>query len=64
MHEKGQFYEKFIAAYPVSMDGNLFADFMGGVSDYVCGFATSKRGDNLASLRSRSGNAGYIGGWV
>lgn len=46
------------------MDGNLFADSMGGVSDYVCGFAASKRGDNLASLRSRSGNAGYIGGWV
>jgi len=64
LHEKGQFYEKFIAAYPVSMDGNLFADFMGGVSDYVCGSRVDWRRNGLASLRSRSGNAGYIGGWV
>lgn len=46
------------------MDGNLFTDSMGRVSDYVRGFATSKRGDDLASLRSGSDDADYISGRV
>lgn len=64
MREKGQFYEKFVAAYPVSMDGDLPANPMGRTGNYVCSTKTDKRGDDLVDLWGGGCNIDYCGGWV
>lgn len=50
MREKRQFYEKFVTTHPVSMDGDLPVDSMGGAGNYVRGTKTDKRGDDLVDL--------------
>lgn len=50
MREKGQFYEKFVATHPVSMDGDLPVDSMGGAGNYVRSTKANKRGNNLVDL--------------
>lgn len=64
MREKRQFYEKFVATYPVSMDGDLPANPMGGAGNYVRGTKTNERGNDLVGLWGRGCNIDYCGGWV